>query len=174
MKIKSPSSQSFEEYKALLLAEKLHQGQVRKYTGEPFINHPRAVYFLAKSYNLSSEACIAAILHDTVEDTGYTLEAIFAEFGPRVAWLVHALTDLQTPSNGNRATRKRRYADWLGRIPCLEAHSLKLLDLLHNAQSIRSHDPKFWKVYLEEAFYLIEQLRYADKNIRQRLLQVLS
>jgi (p)ppGpp synthase/HD superfamily hydrolase len=63
-----------------------HEGQTRK-TGEPYISHPVAVaQSLAEMY-LDSEAIMAAILHDTVEDTDATLEQIEEKFGHEVALL---------------------------------------------------------------------------------------
>jgi len=75
--------------------------QLRKYTGEPYIVHPAAVAEIVKSVRHTPEMIAAAWLHDVVEDTGVTLEAIESEFGADVTSLVFWLTDQSKPSDGN-------------------------------------------------------------------------
>jgi hypothetical protein len=69
--------------KAALFAERAHQGQLRKYTGEPYIVHCQSVamLILLEAINPSSEQLAAAILHDTLEDTQTTEQAIIEKFG---------------------------------------------------------------------------------------------
>lgn len=81
--------------KAFLVAEEAHQGQLRK-TGEPFINHPLRVALSLSQMKLGIEAIIAGLLHDVVEDTNYSLDKIKTEFGEEVAFLVQALTKINT------------------------------------------------------------------------------
>ena len=79
-----------------------HEGQTRK-TGEPYISHPVAVaQSLAEMY-LDSEAIMAAILHDTVEDTEATLEEIEEKFGREVALLVDGVSKLDQIQFRSRA-----------------------------------------------------------------------
>jgi len=70
-----------------------HAGQTRK-SGEPYITHPVAVAQVLAELGLDVEALIAAILHDTIEDTPLTREALAAEFGEAVAELVDGVTKL--------------------------------------------------------------------------------
>ncbi|WP_251277041.1 HD domain-containing protein, partial [Enterobacter hormaechei] len=70
-----------------------HAGQTRK-SGEPYITHPVAVAQVLAELGLDVEALIAAILHDTIEDTPLTREALAAEFGEPVAELVDGVTKL--------------------------------------------------------------------------------
>ena len=92
--------------KALQFATKMHEGQVRKYTGEAYITHPVAVADLVEAYldekGFSEEevmmAIQVAILHDTVEDTVATMEDIEALFGPEIAKGVWFMT--KTPMLG--------------------------------------------------------------------------
>jgi len=67
-------------------------GQVRKYSGEPYINHPAAVVELVRSVAHTPAMLAAAWLHDTVEDTDATLDDIARYFGAEVAQLVEMLT----------------------------------------------------------------------------------
>lgn len=82
---------------ATKLANKLHSGQVRKVSGEPYIGHPIAVSYLVMKYKGASknseDLVIAAILHDVVEDTGYPIWKIAKDFGGLVAGLVQELTN---------------------------------------------------------------------------------
>ena len=86
--------QSLEE-RARRFATEIHAaaGQRRKYTDEPYIVHPAAVVELVRSVTDDENMLAAARLHDTVEDTGATLEDIAQQFGPEVAELVSMLTD---------------------------------------------------------------------------------
>jgi (p)ppGpp synthase/HD superfamily hydrolase len=82
------------EYKAYQFAEEKHKGQVRKYTGEPYINHPVAVALRAQEYVpfLGREIVSAAFLHDTIEDCHVSHGELAALFGNKVADIVLGLT----------------------------------------------------------------------------------
>ena len=115
-------------------AEAAHDAvkQVRKYTGEPYINHPREVRAILKKYAtgpVSDEQEAAALLHDTVEDTHATSADIEREFGPAVANLVGWLTDVSKPEDGNRRIRKSADLQHTASAPP-EAKSIKLADLM--------------------------------------------
>src|SRR5262249_22730239 len=68
------------------IAEQRHQGQFRK-SGDPYITHPLAVATILADLGMDTTTLVAALLHDTVEDTGYSLEALESEFGSEVAHL---------------------------------------------------------------------------------------
>src|SRR5690606_2302584 len=70
-----------------------HEGQMRK-SGEPYITHPVAVARVLAEQKVDVETLVAAILHDTIEDTPMTREALAAEFGEPVAELVEGVTKL--------------------------------------------------------------------------------
>ncbi|MGC8633733.1 MAG: HD domain-containing protein [Candidatus Limnocylindrales bacterium] len=80
---------------AVALAAQLHDGQLRKGTGVPYLAHPLGVASLAFEAGGDEDAAIAGLLHDTVEDQGGlpTLERIRAQFGERVAAIVLACSD---------------------------------------------------------------------------------
>ena len=96
--------------RARLFATAAHSavGQVRKYTGKPYICHPEHVLEILCEYipEATVDMCAAALLHDVVEDTEITIDLIRENFGEIVANLVKELTDVSRPEDGNRATRK--------------------------------------------------------------------
>ena len=81
--------------KALAYATDAHKGQVRKYTGEPYIVHPIEVMETVRRVMDDPEVQAAALLHDVVEDTPVSIRDIEDVFGPRVAALVSDLTDVR-------------------------------------------------------------------------------
>jgi (p)ppGpp synthase/HD superfamily hydrolase len=142
--------------KAKQFAMKAHEGQVRKYTNEPYIEHPLAVAELIEVFVQDEATLTAAVLHDTVEDCDVTIEEIQKEFGDEVACYVWYLT--KPPAFvGNRAKRKKIDRDRLQQAPKL-ARLIKIFDLWHNSKSIKEHDPKFWETFREEAKLLLDSM----------------
>jgi (p)ppGpp synthase/HD superfamily hydrolase len=143
--------------KARIFAVAAHSAvkQVRKYTNEPYWVHPQEVADIVASVPGATEDMIAAAhLHDTVEDTGVTIEVIRAEFGADIAALVGWLTDVSKPEDGNRAHRKAIDRERIAQAPG-EVHTIKCADLISNSRSIMEHDPAFAKTYLEEKRLLL-------------------
>lgn len=140
---------------ARTFASRAHRGQVRKYTGEPYINHPVEVADIVRRHNGSPEMIAAALLHDVVEDTDVTLDDISSEFGESVANLVADLTDVSRPEDGNRATRKAMDREHTAQASAA-AMVIKAADLISNTSSIVEHDPSFAKVYLKEKRALLD------------------
>jgi (p)ppGpp synthase/HD superfamily hydrolase len=136
-------------------------GQVRKYTFEPYIVHPAEVAKIVRDAGGSEAMVAAAWLHDTVEDTGVTIETIRAEFGVEVAELVGWLTDVSRPEHGNRAHRKALDRAHSAAAPA-EAQTVKLADLIANTRSIMMHDVAFAKTYLEEKRLLLAVMTKGD------------
>src|SRR3954468_22731485 len=79
--------------KAYEVAEERHADQMRR-SGDPYITHPLAVANILAELGMDTTTLVAALLHDTVEDTGYTLEALSEEFGDEVGHLVDGVTKL--------------------------------------------------------------------------------
>jgi (p)ppGpp synthase/HD superfamily hydrolase len=152
------------ELRAKAFATVAHQGQVRKYTGEPYINHPAAVVELVRTVPHTQEMLAAAWLHDVVEDTDTTLIEVRDRFGLKVAAYVLFLTDVSKPEDGNRATRKALDRVHLTTAPP-KAMTIKLADLIHNTGSIVKYDPKFAEVYLAEKRLLLEVLTGGDRDL---------
>jgi GTP pyrophosphokinase len=84
------------------IAEHHHRGQVRK-SGDPFITHPLAVTTILAELGMTPPTLCASLLHDTVEDTPYTLETLRADFGDEVAHLVDGVTKLDRVTYGESA-----------------------------------------------------------------------
>ena len=160
------------EEKARTFAEAAHAGidHRRKYTNEPYINHPAAVVALVRSVPHTEAMLAAAWLHDTVEDTPVTLAQIEAEFGPEVAALVDQLTDVSRPQDGNRKTRKAIDLAHTAQASA-PAKTIKLADLIDNTRTIATYDPSFARVYLAEKAALLEVLREGDITLQQIALR---
>lgn len=141
-----------------------HKGQVRKYTGEPYFLHPKAVMEIVKTVPHTEAMLCAAWLHDTVEDTPCTLDDVRNMCGEEVAVLVEMLTDTSRPEDGNRAARKAIDREHTAKASP-EAKTIKLADLIDNTRSIAAHDPEFAKVYLAEKALLLEVLREGDATL---------
>ena len=159
--------------KAIDFAKNAHEGQFRKYTGEPYINHPIAVSRYLKLWHREStdEMVIAAILHDTVEDTEVSNFDIFAAFGSEVAVLVGWLTDVSCHKDGNRAARKLKDRIHTGAAP-FDAQIIKCADLIHNSKSIIRYDESFAKVYLKEKMLTLDLM--SDKTKESAIFAVAS
>jgi len=155
--------------KARIFATAAHAavGQLRKYTGEPYIVHPAEVVSIVKTVPHTDEMLAAAWLHDVVEDTDVTLSTISIEFGMEVASIVEWLTDVSKPIDGNRAVRKAMDREHTARAPAA-AQTVKLADLISNTSSIMKHDEKFAKTYLEEKRMLLEVMTKGDRFLHAR------
>ncbi|HLO84704.1 MAG TPA: HD domain-containing protein [Nostocaceae cyanobacterium] len=128
-------SQRFTQ--ALVYATELHQKQVRKGSGVPYIAHLLGVAGIALEYGANEDEAIAALLHDAVEDQGgaVTREEIRRRFGDNVTAIVDGCTDADTTPKPPWRQRKENYLAHL-----LHASYSVLLvsaaDKLYNAQSI--------------------------------------
>lgn len=161
--------------KARVFATAAHAAvaQLRKYTNEPYIVHPREVAKIVSTVPHSYEMLAAAWLHDVVEDTGITIEIIKAEFGADIADLVGWLTAVSRPEQGNRATRKAIDRAHTAMAPA-DAQTVKLADVISNCASIIEHDPDFAKTYLEEKRLLLEVLTKGDKVLLEQARNIVS
>jgi GTP pyrophosphokinase len=99
--------------RAYEVAEIKHRGQLRR-SGEPYITHPVAVATIAAQLGMDVTTCVAALLHDTVEDTSTSVEEIRTEFGETVARVVDGVTKLDKVKFGE-AAEARRSARWSSR-----------------------------------------------------------
>lgn len=154
-------------YEAMVFAREAHKNQVRKYTGEPYINHLAEVTGIAMSVGwhaalIHPDKFMAVCwLHDCVEDCGVKIEEIESRFGFDVALGVSGLSDIET---GNRAERKQKARDRLA-LCSGWIQTIKCADLISNTSSIVKHDPKFAVTYLEEKRLLLDVLTKADRNL---------
>lgn len=141
-------------------ADYLHFGQVRKYTGEPYVNHCREVVETLRLHEINEESVlVAAMLHDVVEDTNATIGDVSKNFGTTVSRLVSFLTDASKPADGNREARKEIDRKHLLSSPYDAVLLIKCADLISNTASIVERDPNFAKTYLKEKAMLLEAMK---------------
>jgi (p)ppGpp synthase/HD superfamily hydrolase len=148
-----------------LFATAAHKGQTRKHTGEPYIMHPVRVSLMAADYGMSRPGIAAALLHDVIEDTSFTLEHIVSAFGGRVGELVWGLTNaegrgLAEPGVDNRAVRKSMDREWLSEQDP-EVKMIKAFDMIDNLMDGPTSD-KFLDLMLEEACELVQAMAHPN------------
>ena len=128
--------------KAFDFANEAHKG-VRRRSGEPYIIHPIAVAkIVVSNIGLGYKSIVAALLHDVVEDTAYTIDDLRSLFGDKVATLVEGLTKIKTVlDNEDKAQQKSMQAENFKRILLtlnndVRVVLIKLADRLHNCRTI--------------------------------------
>ena len=128
--------------KAFEFANEAHKG-VRRRSGEPYILHPIAVAkIVVSNIGLGYKSIVAALLHDVVEDTDYTVDDLKNLFGVKVATLVEGLTKIKTVlDNEDKAEQKSMQAENFKRILLtlnddVRVVLIKLADRLHNCRTI--------------------------------------
>ena len=133
-------------FDAIEYAAQAHREHFRKGTNIPYIIHPISVAKILIEYDCAEELVIAALLHDTVEDTAVTLEAIRAKFGEKVAGLVEAASE--PDKSDTWENRKRHTLEYLKTAP-MEVLLLSCADKLDNIRSIKEDYERFgesvWK-----------------------------
>ena len=122
--------------RAYATAENAHRGQMRK-SGEPYFTHPVAVATILAEVGMTSPTLAAALLHDTVEDTDYSLEQLTADFGPAIAQLVDGVTKLDKIRYGERAQSETLRKMIIAMSRDIRVLLIKLADRLHNARTWR-------------------------------------
>lgn len=120
--------------RAYTTAEKAHSGQKRK-SGEPYITHPVAVAQILADLGIGSKTLAAALLHDTVEDTDYTLDMLRKDFGDEVAMLVDGVTKLDRLKYGDSAQAETVRKMVVAMSKDIRVLVIKLADRLHNART---------------------------------------
>jgi GTP pyrophosphokinase len=123
------------------VAEHWHRDQRRK-SGDPYITHPLAVATILAELGMDTTTLVAALLHDTVEDTGYSLERLSSNFGDEVAHLVDGVTKLDRVKLGTAAEAEtiRKMVIAMARDPRVLV--IKLADRLHNMRTMRFLPPE--------------------------------
>jgi guanosine-3',5'-bis(diphosphate) 3'-pyrophosphohydrolase len=129
--------------RAFETARALHSGQTRK-SGEPYITHPLAVAHILASYGMDAATVAAALLHDTVEDTDLTIEAITEDFGETVAALIDGVTKLDRVKFSNREDQQAATIRKMVMAMARDVRVLviKLVDRLHNVRTIHPLRPE--------------------------------
>lgn len=127
--------------RAFIAAETAHRGQLRK-SGDPYITHPVAVAEILVEFGLDPATIAAALLHDTVEDTNYSSDALRAEFGDEVATLVEGVTKLDRLTYGPTAEAETVRKMVVAMAKDIRVLVIKLADRLHNARTWQFVEPE--------------------------------
>ncbi|MGX1737721.1 RelA/SpoT family protein [Corynebacterium flavescens] len=122
-------------------AERLHAGVFRK-SGEPYITHPLAVATIAAEIGMDTTTIAAALLHDTVEDTDYSLDDLTRDFGPEVARLVDGVTKLDKVALGAAAEAETIRKMIVAMATDPRVLVIKVADRLHNMRTMRFLPPE--------------------------------
>ncbi len=122
--------------RAYVTAERMHGPQMRK-SGDPYITHPLAVTTILADIGMTESTLVAALLHDTVEDTPYTLDQLREEFGEEVALLVDGVTKLDKVKFGDSAQAETIRKMIVAMSRDIRVLVIKLADRLHNMRTLR-------------------------------------
>ncbi len=122
--------------RAYLTAETMHGTQMRK-SGDPYITHPLAVTTILAGIGMTEPTLVASLLHDTVEDTPYTLDQVRTEFGDEVALLVDGVTKLDKVKYGDSAQAETIRKMIVAMSRDIRVLVIKLADRLHNMRTLR-------------------------------------
>ncbi|MGC3956209.1 MAG: bifunctional (p)ppGpp synthetase/guanosine-3',5'-bis(diphosphate) 3'-pyrophosphohydrolase [Propionicimonas sp.] len=121
--------------RAYRTAEHYHTGQKRK-SGDEYITHPLAVATILAELGMNESTICAALLHDTVEDTSYTVEQLTADFGPEIAAMVDGVTKLDKIQYGESAKAETIRKMVLAMSKDIRVLVIKLADRLHNMRTL--------------------------------------
>ena len=122
------------------VAERMHSGQMR-HSGEPYITHPVAVTEILASLGADTTTIVGSLLHDTVEDTPYTLPGVEAAFGVEVANLVDGVTKLDRMRFGEAAEAETLRKLIVALAKDYRVLLIKIADRLHNMRTLGFKSP---------------------------------
>ena len=149
---------------AFEFANQAHQG-IRRRSGEPYIMHPLAVArIVVKEIGLGSTSICAALLHDVVEDTDYTVEDIESRFGPKIASIVDGLTKISGGVFGQQASLQAENFRklLLTMSEDVRVVLIKIADRLHNMRTLQAQP-------LEKQYKIAGETQYIYAPLAHRL-----
>lgn len=164
--------------KVRMFAAYAHGGQRRKFTDEPFMNHPLRVMEICMQYTGERSILAASLLHDVLEDTTvsekelkiFLVEIMDPEEAVKTLELVVDLTDVFVKEDYpklNRRKRKAREAERLGNIHP-DAQTVKYADSLDNSIDIAKNDKKFAPQFLGEVRFLLSKMNKGNRELYHR------
>ena len=163
--------------KAIEYAAKMHEGQMRKMAGTPYILHPLEVAAIIGTISADEDIIIAGLLHDTIEDCNADPREIKALFGPRVSALVQSESEDKLSDRPPAETWMARKEESLLMLEHTKDESVKILWLGDKLSNIRS----FSREYAVHGDEIWKALNQKDKNMQgwyyktiARLLENLS
>jgi (p)ppGpp synthase/HD superfamily hydrolase len=159
-----PLSSSLME-RAWRIAGVAHAGQKRKATDIPYLVHPAAVALILQRSGFADENLLAAaILHDVVEDTDWTLQQLADQFPPEVLQIVDVLTEKKHDEHGRKRAWAERKQEKLERIKqsSVDSRAVWLADKRHNLETMafdHVDDPDFWSRFNAPKQQLLQSYR---------------
>ena len=148
--------------RAFNFAKHAHKG-VRRNSGEPYILHPIAVArIVSEEIGLGSTSICAALLHDVVEDTEYTVEDIANLFGPKIAQIVDGLTKISGGIFGDKASAQTENFKklLLTMSEDIRVILIKIADRLHNMRTLEHMAPNKQYKIAGETLYIYAPIAY--------------
>ncbi|MDE6861439.1 MAG: HD domain-containing protein, partial [Alistipes sp.] len=147
--------------RAFFLAKEAHKG-VRRRSGEPYILHPIAVAMIVvNEIGLGVKSVVAALLHDVVEDTDYTVEDIEQSFSPKIAAMVDGLTKMAGVFNSEASMQAANFRKILLTLSDdVRVIIIKLADRLHNMRTLGAMPLNKQIKITSETIYLFVPLAY--------------
>ena len=156
--------------RATLFADQAHDGQLRKFTGLPYISHPMEVMQIVRGVCNDDDVLAAAVLHDVIEDCDVTYTDLVLEFNENIARMVYQVTNAADEQDGDRIARA-----FINRQIMMNAsesaQTIKLADIISNLSGIDlalECDPAWAKMYLEEKVDMINVLTRGDATLNKR------
>ncbi len=147
--------------RAFFLAKEAHKG-VRRRSGEPYMLHPIAVAkIVIDEIGLGVKSVVAALLHDVVEDTEYTVEDMERIFGPKIASMVDGLTKMSGVFNADTSEQAEYFRKVLLTLSDdVRVILIKIADRLHNMRTLGSMPMNKQIKITSETIYLFAPLAY--------------
>ncbi len=140
-------------------AAHLHRNQQRR-SGAPYITHPIAVAQILADLGMTGPTLAAALLHDTVEDTGFTLKQLRAEFGEEIAALVDGVTKLDKVQYGEASAAETVRKMVVAMARDIRVLVIKLADRLHNMRTLQYLSPEKQAVKARETLEIYAPLAH--------------
>ncbi len=154
-----PRSDTKSVARAYQVAAHLHSGQRRR-SGEAYISHPVAVAQILADLGMTAPTIVAALLHDTVEDTGYSLSDLRAEFGAEIAALVDGVTKLDKVRYGEASAAETVRKMVVAMARDIRVLVIKLADRLHNMRTLAFLPPAKQQVKARETLEIYAPLAH--------------
>lgn len=165
-------------------AARAHAGQKRKYGAEHYIAHPVRVMELCRAYTDRLPLLAAALLHDVLEDTAISKEALrrflLAEMPQAPAeatlHLVTELTDVYTKAKHPRWNRRQRKAKEARRIAQTsgDSQTIRYADIIDNCHGLARYDPEFAAVFLQECKGLLKHIPNGEPQLYQQAVKTVQ
>lgn len=154
-----PKSDTRQVWKAYQVAASLHKDQFRR-SGESYISHPVAVAQILADLGMTAPTIAAALLHDTVEDTGYALSDLRGEFGEEIAALVDGVTKLDKVKYGEASAAETVRKMVVAMARDIRVLVIKLADRLHNMRTLAFLPPAKQQVKARETLEIYAPLAH--------------